>query len=855
VAAGSPLATAFVRIRPDTAGFGRALKQQVARDTDAENIGRALSRSLDRGIDLKQFSTFAQKLRDIRTICNATLAPIKSFSGQVAKLAVVAGAASTGLLAGGGLAGGALALAGALAQVGGAAPVAASGLASLAAVFATVKLATLGVGDGITEVVKANAALAAGQKLTKAQTEKLAASLKGLAPNARGFVLQISALLPALRKMQQGIQQLFFARLAGQLKELGERFIPVLTKAGYKLAIVLGDTVYGAMQRLNTATAQWNLASVLNDAAQAVQGLAPAMARIPALLIDIAASAGPAFRGLAADASRALSGLVDKLQAAVNSGALAKGINTGIAALKSLGSIAHSVFSALHSLVTGATAVIGGNMLRAISDVAQKFAAFLKSAGGQETLRAVFAAALPVLARLGGLLQVVGPALADLAPVILRLADAFLTGLKPVIPVAAALAKTLGEALAAVLPSVSAFAVALGSSLVAAVNLLKPIIPPLAAALATLLSPTGALQALFAAIAPILAPLTQGLANVVSILGGGLVTAFNTLAPTLPALARAITAVAAALSKALVDALIAVLPQLPTLIASLTQLLVAVTPLIPVFAAVAGPLLRLGGLFIAFATPVAIFTGLLNSLRVAGQQMTAPLSTAFNVVKAAVVGFVAVAGARIAGLIGTFAAVPGRVGRALSALPGQVGAAFSAAMRLGVQAVVLGIGTVIGYARGIPGRVAGAVGNLGGVLFGAGASLIRGLIDGIQSMFSALASKLSQITSMIPKLKGPPVRDRRLLAPAGRSIMAGLVGGIESGRVDLARTLAGVTRQINVGGAAGMGGPAGGVVDAAGVGAEVAHALAGASFVMDRDGVVRWVAAGLGNTLAVGGRA
>lgn len=618
---GAPLATAFVRIKPDTAGFGRDLKSQVSKQgRDAgQEFGKQFSRdaqgrlrdergrfaaegsklgeALDKGFKLKQFSTFAQKLRDIRTVAAATIGPIQQFAAQVAKMAVAAGAAATAVAAGPGLAAGLLSLAGSLAQVAGAAPVAATGLLGIAAIFGTLKAATAGVADGFGQVVKANEALASGAKLSKADTAKLAESLAKLSPTARATVLAFNDLYPSLRRIQQMVQQHFFAGFAADLKALAGRYLPDVAKAGQSLAGVLNQTVRGAVAGLLTSTTEWNFASVLAVARRSLIGFTPILARIPALFVNIAAAAGPAFQGLAGDAARVLAGVVDRLQGALNSGALVAGINRGVAAVKSLGSVAGSVFSVIHSAVLAATHVVGGNLLGSISEVAARFAAFLKSAQGQNSLRTVFAAALPVLRQLGGLLQIVGPALAGLAPVVLTLAGAFTTGLRPVIPVLGRLLATLGTALASVLPAVSDVAVAIGGALTAAISTLQPIIGPLAAAISSLLSPTGVLSAALAALAPVLVILADGLGQVVSILGAGLISALNQVAPILPGIATAFVQLATTVAGVLATGLQLIAPLLGPLASLFAQL-------VPVVAALAPVLTQVAAVFVNTLAPV-----------------------------------------------------------------------------------------------------------------------------------------------------------------------------------------------------------------------------------------------------------
>jgi hypothetical protein len=93
----------------------------------------------------------------------------------------------------------------------------------------------------------------------------------------------------------------------------------------------------------------------------------------------------------------------------------------------------------------------------------------------------------------------------------------------------------------------------------------------------------------------------------------------------------------------------------------------------------------------------------------------------------------------------------------------------------------------------LPGRILSALGNLHSLLFSAGQSIVRGLINGITSQIGSLVSTLSNITSMIPDLKGPLEVDRVLLTPAGEQIMQGLIRGMQSQLPALRKELSGVT--------------------------------------------------------------
>jgi phage-related protein len=121
-----------------------------------------------------------------------------------------------------------------------------------------------------------------------------------------------------------------------------------------------------------------------------------------------------------------------------------------------------------------------------------------------------------------------------------------------------------------------------------------------------------------------------------------------------------------------------------------------------------------------------------------------------------------------------------------------------------------GKGLIVGLARGVynnvsglvtwwvqlPGKILGWLGNVGSTLWDAGKNILQGLIDGIESKIQALKDKLSGITKLIPDVKGPLSKDKKLLTPAGKAIMGGLIGGMDAQIPKLRKFLTGVTSTI-----------------------------------------------------------
>jgi phage-related protein len=120
-----------------------------------------------------------------------------------------------------------------------------------------------------------------------------------------------------------------------------------------------------------------------------------------------------------------------------------------------------------------------------------------------------------------------------------------------------------------------------------------------------------------------------------------------------------------------------------------------------------------------------------------------------------------------------FSAVSGAFNSVVSTVSGAVGRVYSA--------VVGKFNEVVSFVSGIGGRILGAIGNLGSLLFGAGQSIIQGFLDGLASIAGNIESFFADITSKIPKIKGPPEHDKVMLTPAGKLIMNSLKNGLQAG--------------------------------------------------------------------------
>lgn len=107
-----------------------------------------------------------------------------------------------------------------------------------------------------------------------------------------------------------------------------------------------------------------------------------------------------------------------------------------------------------------------------------------------------------------------------------------------------------------------------------------------------------------------------------------------------------------------------------------------------------------------------------------------------------------------------------------------------------------GIADAVKYIRTLPSKAREALGNLSSVLPESGRMLIRGFINGIESMIDDVQAKLGELTSMLPDWKGPMALDKVLLEDSGKAVIDGFIKGLESRYDAVKKSLRGLTDDV-----------------------------------------------------------
>lgn len=665
------------------------------------------------------------------------------------------------------------------------APVAGAGLAvlpglalSAVAAFAVIKAALIGVGDAMKAAFEADPA-------------KFNEAIKGLAPNAQEAAKAFrGSIVPALKEMQQNIQQVAFTGLAPKVADLKDSFLELKGETGGVAAafnVVLSRVLDFGATSAAVAPMRDVLLGVKNVLHNIGEGIQPLLTGLFALAGQFGQLAGAeTFTGIADAMTRAGEALqkVDLLPLLQSAGAALAPI---IQLFKDLSTIIGNVFGALNAAGPGTLGMIG--------ELVNKIAQFTESAEGTAALNAI-----------GQAMQMVAGAAGQ----------ALLALLKALAPAFVTLAPAIGQI----------FQV-LGGGLVAAFEALAPVLAVVAEAFASALVPVlPTILSAFQELAPVIAQLAMAIAGPLGAALPGIVQAFISLLPPImsiigvlvPILVPAITVLATWIGQLAplliqIGAVILVVVAAMRVWAVVQGILNAVMLLNPLGLLVVAIIALIAAIVLAWKNSetfrnivMAVWEAIKSAVSGAVNFISNLISTVFNFIKGVI--------SSVMSGIRTFIEINIQAGTAifntLSSLPGKVAGWFGGI----VSAIRNKLSDAIDFMRELPGRMADQLSSAGSMLRGAGERIIQGLIDGIKNMAGrvkdAVKSVLDAARNLLPfsPAKEGPFSGKGWTLYSGASLIEGLIDGIKSQRAALQATmntaLAPLAASVSVSGASGL---------------------------------------------------
>lgn len=652
--------------------------------------------------------------------------------------------------------------------------VATTGIVALALSVGTLKLGMQGVSDAITDAFDPD---------TKA--EDLDKALKNLAPSARKFVKEVAGMKKEFKELRMGVQERLFKNFDEVVRGLGDEVMPKVQKALNATAVVFNKMAIGVAQAAVKLSREGVLGKALDGATKGLKNLTGVPGQLTTSFGLLAAAAAPAFDRVTKAVARLSTSIVDKLSRSFESGGLEKAINKSLDAVNQLGRIFGNVFKGIGNIIK-AVSVEGDGLFGTLERVTKAFRDVTANTDVQAGLKALAETASlvskTVLPLLGDALKIVGRVLVSLS--------------KPVQSIVSLLGNQLGNILDALGPVLESLAGAFGKLLIA----LAPIIS-LAGQLITAILPILVPQ--FEAFGQVFEALTPFVNELATTIGLILLPVIGELPGMLDQVLPLFVQFAQEVMPQLTDTLRDVAPAFTDLGVQLAAVLVAATPLIIT-------LLELSLAITGKLAPVisGILIGVLASLSEAlagvAWVVSNVLIPAVRVIVGAFKGDLFDSTSAASKILNDFGGTISRVMSSAASTARTYLGQFAATARTkatdaknwfmdGVNDLV---DRAVARLRALPGLMIGALGNLGNLLYKAGADLIGGLVNGIQSKIGSVTSTLSNLTSKLPDWKGPAEVDARILTPSGELLIDGLIAGIQRAAPRVRAELQGLTGQL-----------------------------------------------------------
>lgn len=607
----------------------------------------------------------------------------------------------------------------ATAALGAAAGAAAGGIAAML-VF---KVATAGVGDAL--------------KAAGGDAAKFDKALEKLSPQARAFAESVRGAIQALKPMQQAMQDAFFSGVG-----------PIITTAAKNLGTLRAQAV-------GVASAMGGLVKELLGAATSaasIEKIRSILSGVNAFLLKIKGSLAPVvqgFLGLGAQASAfagslgtGVAGALQKLGAAMQNFDLKKAFDDAMVVIRPIGEILKNVGSIVKSVFGGLTTDAGG-ALGVLGALTGQLAAFLKSAEGQEALKAI-GTAMSVISGAAG--------------------QVFLTLLQQLAPVIVALAPGLAE-----------LALQLASILVPALEAAGPALTAVAGFLSDNMDAVGPLVIAIGGLAIAVKAYAAGQA-----IANAAMTVWNVMSKVIPVATKAWAA-----AQWLLNAAMTANP--------IGLIILAVVALIVIIVLIATKTTWFQDLWKVVWTAIkdaakAVADWFMNTLvpsfKKAWDQLKAVVSFVVNLIVGYFKFWMSVYKAIFDAIIAAAKAWWSRFQATMMLIKGVIDKVITFFVNL-KNAIVARLGDAVSFVKGIPGKLLSALGDLGGKLYSKGREFVRGFIDGIGSMVNAAVDKVRSLVNAVtdwlpgsPAKKGP-LSGRGWTPYRGKALVEGFAAGME----------------------------------------------------------------------------
>ncbi|WP_404949136.1 hypothetical protein HFP70_35730 [Streptomyces sp. ARC14] len=275
-------------------------------------------------------------------------------------------------------------------------------IAGVATAFIATKVAFGGVGEALKQTLKAQAQLAEGGKLTKAQQDALDQSLKGLSASARASVKTVASLSGEWRKMRQSVQERFFSKIADEIKPLSSAVLPLLKSSLGDAAGQMGDLAKRGADAMQSGPFAKDFKTVAGTNSKVIGNVTDGVANLAAAVGHFLVASGPFVERVSEAGERFTGWIRASAQAGRETGSTARFLDHAAEKAKQLGRSTLAAGKGLMGL--GRAGQDAGNaLLDGLEGTMIRFSNWANSGEGQRSIKQFYSDAAPTFHELNKL--------------------------------------------------------------------------------------------------------------------------------------------------------------------------------------------------------------------------------------------------------------------------------------------------------------------------------------------------------------------------------------------------------------------------------------------------------------------
>lgn len=235
-------------------------------------------------------------------------------------------------------------------------------------------------------------------------------AIKDMPPPMQDTARAVRGLLPQWDALKKNVQTTLFNRVADDVSALGNRYLPILDSAMTKTADGFNQASHSVTRFLKNDKTVKDMSGTFDRMAGFTNSFAASLRPITQMLVDISTVGSEFLPGMGQAWLNGANGAAAFIREARETGKLKQWIRDGIDALKAFVGILKNIGGMFKAIFTAA-GIEGEKTLQMVERITAQWVAWMKSAEGQEKIKALFEGITNVAMALAEVLPHLGDAI------------------------------------------------------------------------------------------------------------------------------------------------------------------------------------------------------------------------------------------------------------------------------------------------------------------------------------------------------------------------------------------------------------------------------------------------------------